>query len=118
MNELVWVKIETTKSSDDIWTFKGQILKAVFEGIISNQLKQGYFKLENVYWIITEYDDYGEEKGRNLRQYGKGKLDALYGDLYLKIEQLVSLAPIDGEAELAKFNTQAKKALSVVTPIR
>ena len=118
MNELIWVKIETTKSSDDVWTFKGQILRAVFEGIISNQLTNGYFKLSNVYWLVTEYDDYGEKTGTTLRQYGKGTLDALHGDLYLKIEQLVSLAPIDGEAELAKFNTQAKKALRVVTPIR
>ena len=118
MNELMWVQIETTKSNDDVWVFKGQVLRAIFEGIISNQLTHGYFRLTNVYWIVTDYDDCGEEKGRSLRQYGKGQYDAHHGDLYLKIEQLVTLAPIDGEAELAKFTTQAKKSLSVVTPIR
>lgn len=37
MEDLIWIKVETTKSNDDIWSFKGKVLRAVFEGIISNQ---------------------------------------------------------------------------------
>ncbi len=92
MNELVWIKVETTKSNDDVWFFKGQVLKAVFEGIISNQLTQGYFKLEKVYWTVTEYDADGNEKEKRLCQYGKEKL--------------------------AKLSPENKKTLSLVTPIR
>ena len=117
MNELVWVRIETTKSNDDVWSLKGQMLRAVFDGIISNQLTHGYFKLENVYWIVTDYDDCGNEKGETLYQYGRDKLKAYRGDLYLKVEHLVSVAPLDGEAELARFDSD-KNNLSLVTPIR
>ncbi|WP_086930892.1 hypothetical protein [Agarilytica rhodophyticola] len=118
MEELMWVKIETTKGNDDIWSFKGQILKAVFEGIISNQLNEGYFKLDKVYWITTNYDDNGDEYGEKLYQYGKGNLKSHRGDTYLKIEHLVTIAPIDGEMELAKFQKDKGKTLSLVSPIR
>ncbi len=118
MEELIWVKIETTKSNDDVWSFKGQILKGVLEGIISNQLMVGYFKLDKVYWISTKYDDYGNEKGEKLIQYGKDKLKAYEGPLYLKIEHLVSIAPIDGEMELARFKKGKENHLNLVTPIR
>ena len=118
MEELIWVKIETTKGNDDVWSFKGQLLKAVFDGIVSNQLTSGYFKLDKVYWITTSYSDDGEDLGENLYQYGKEKFKAYNGDLFLKIEHLVSIAPINGEMELAKFENKETKALSLVSPIR
>lgn len=118
MEDFVWVKIETTKANDDIWSFKGQLLKAVFEGIVSNRLTSGYFRLDKVYWVTVRYDEYGNEKGEKLHQYGKDKLEAYHGDLYLKIEHVVSIAPVNGEMELAKFNKDEVKHLSVVSPIR
>jgi len=118
MDELVWVKVETTKATDDVWSFSGKMLKAVFEGIINNQLTSGYFKLDKVYWVLNTYDDNGNEDGEKLYQYGKDKLKANKGELFLKVEHVVSIAPIDGEMELAKFNKTDEKPLSVVSPIR
>ncbi|GAB1267763.1 hypothetical protein NBRC116493_10160 [Aurantivibrio infirmus] len=116
MEQLRCVKIETTKLNDNVWGYKGQILKAVFEGIVSNQLNAGYFKLDNVYWVSANYDDNGDEKEDQLFQFGKGKLNAYEGSLYLKIEHLVSIAPINGELELAKFNKDKVAYLNLVTP--
>ena len=116
MDELMWVEIETTKANDSIWSFKGQILKAVFEGIVSNQLTRGYFKLDKVYWLSTNYDYPRKGKDEKLHQYGKDKLNAYKGNIYLKIEHVVSISPLDGEMELSKFNKD--KPLSLVTPIR
>lgn len=118
MENLLWVKIETTKAIDDIWSFKGQILKAVFEGIVSNQLTTGYFKLDKVYWTSTKYDEDGNAQGENLYQYGKDRLKAHRGELYLRIEHLVSIAPIHGEMELARFRKFEDNPLSLVVPIR
>lgn len=118
MNGLSWVKIETTKSNDEIWSLKGLISEEIFKGIISNELESGYFKLDQVYWLSPKYDDYGNEQDEELYQYGKGKLKAYKGSLYLKIEHLVSIAPIDGEQELAMYDKAKEKSLSVVTPIR
>ncbi len=118
MDELIWVKVETTKANDDVWWYKGQILKGVFEGIVSNHLATGYFKLDKVYWISQKYDDYGKHKGETLFQYGKDTLKVYEGALYLKIEHLVSIAPIDGEMELGKFDKNKDKPLKLVTPIR
>lgn len=118
MEDLVWIKIETTKSNDDVWSFKGQVLKAVFESIVSNQLTTGYFKLDKVYWVSANYDDEGNRKGESLYQYGKDKLKTHKGELYLKIEHLVSIAPIDGEMELASFKKNKAEHLSLVSPIR
>ena len=118
MDELIWVRIETTKSNNDIWAFKGQISKEVFEGVVCNKLTSGYFKLEKVYWITTQYDDDGNELAEKLYRYGQDKLKAFAGHLYLRIEHLVSIAPIDGELELAEFLTPKQKPLSLVTPIR
>lgn len=118
MEDLVWVKIETTKSNDDVWSLKGQILKAVLEGMVSNQLTIGYFKLAKVYWISNKYDEDGNKQGEQLCQYGKDKLKALKGDLYLRIEHVVSIAPLDGEMELASFKNTETKHLSLVSPIR
>lgn len=118
MEDLMWIKVETTKSNDDIWSFKGKVLRAVFEGIISNQLTSGYFKLDNVYWISAKYDDYGNWSRDTLHQYGKGQWASHYGELYLKIEHLVSIAPIDGEMELAKYQSLESNHLCVVSPIR
>lgn len=119
MNDLVWVKIETTKgTTDGTWSLKGRILKAIFDAIISNQLLSGYFKLDDVYWVSMEYDDFGNEQGEKLYRYGLDKLKAYQGDLFLKIEHLVSIAPIDGELELAMFSKKEEKSLSVVRPIR
>ena len=49
MEELIWVKIETTKGSDDVWSFKGQVVKSIFESIVSGQLTSGFFKMKQVY---------------------------------------------------------------------
>ncbi len=117
MEELIWVKIETTKANDNVWSFKGQMLNGVFEGIVSNQLTLGYFKLDKVYWIMQDYDDSDNQKGEKLYQYGKDKLKAYKGNLYLKIEHLVSIAPIDGEMELSEFKKDKENPLSLVTPI-
>ena len=117
MDELIWIEVETTKSSDTVWLFKGKILQAVFEAIVTNKLKSGYFKLDNVYWTSTTYDDYGNAKGKKINQYGKEKWDAYEGSIYLKIEHLVSISPFDGEKDLAKF-AEKKNPLSVVRPIR
>ena len=118
MEELLWVRIETTKSNDDIWSIKGQILKAIFDGMVSNQLTTGYFKLSKVYWIAATYDEEGNELEEKLYQYGQDKLEAYHGDLYLKIEHLVSIAPIDAERELTRFKKNEDKHLSLVSPIR
>lgn len=118
MADVLWVKIETTKANDDIWSFKGKMERAVFERIIKNRMKSGYFRLDKVYWISSRYDDYGNEKGETLYQYGRENLQALRGDLYLKVEHVVSIAPIDGDMELARFNQPDKKTLCVVSPIR
>lgn len=118
MKDLLWVKIETTKGTDDTWCFKGQIEKTVFNRIVSNKLSQGYFKLDNVYWIINQYDDDSNSQEDILYQYGKDKLDAYNGELFLRIEHLVSIAPIDGEKELARLNKNDRSHLSLVTPIR
>lgn len=118
MEELVWVEVETTKANDSVWTFKGQILSAVFEAIVSNQLTSGYFKLDKVYWISSRYDDYRNKREEKLCQYGKDKLKAYKGNIYLRIEHLVSISPFDGEMELARFNKESESHLSVVTPIR
>lgn len=118
MENFVWVEIETTKANDSVWSFKGKMLKAVFEGIASNQLTVGYFKLDKVYWVSTKYDDYRNKKGDKLCQYGKDKLKVYKGDMYLRIEHVVSISPIDGELELSKFAKGEEKHLSLVTPIR
>lgn len=117
MNELIWVKIETTKGNDDVWSFKGTLERAVFANIVSNQLTTGYIKLSDVYWTINRYDNKGDSIGEDLYQYGKGELSVYHGELYLKIDHLVSIAPINGEEEIAKFTKSEKKHLSVVTPI-
>jgi len=67
---------------------------------------------------MPEYDDNGNEAGETLLQYGKGDFFAYAGDLYLKIEHLVGIAPIDGDIELAKYADKDKNQLSVVVPIR
>jgi len=118
MKEMIWVRIETTKGNEDIWSLKGQIECSVFDAIVNNCQATGYFKLSKVYWINTAYDDYGNAKGEKLYEYGKGKLAAYHGDLYLRVEHVVSIAPIDGESELARYRKKEEPPLSVVSPIR
>ena len=119
MDTQIWVDIETTKSTDGLWTLKGQIQKTVFDGVISNQLTKGYIKLEKVYWTSSTYDEYGNPQGEKLTEYGgHGKLKDYLGDMYLKVEHIVSVSPIDGEAELARFKKAEEKHLSVVSPIK
>lgn len=119
MDNLIWVKVETTKATDDIWSFKGQLPSTVFDAILSNQLTRGFIKLDKVYWINTKYDDYGNEDGLELCEYGeKGRLEAYRGDLFLKVEHLVSIAPLDREIDVARFKGKEEKHLSVVCPIR
>ena len=119
MENLVWVDIETTKATNRVVGYKGQIQKSVFEGIVSNQLTSGYIKLDKVYWTSAKYDDFGSPDGEELFQFGsKGNFIAYLGETFLKIEHLVSISPIDGEADLERFKKNAEKHLSVVSPIR
>ncbi|WP_018415654.1 hypothetical protein [Teredinibacter turnerae] len=118
MSETIWVKIETTKGNDDVWSFKGLMWQRDFEKITSNEQRDGYFQLNKVYWISTIYDDSGNSEEEKLYQYGKGKLEAFRGDLYLKVEHLVSIAPIDGASELERYQKRQNSPLRAVTPIR
>jgi len=118
MKELMWIRIETNKSNDDLWSLKGQILKSDFERIVSNEMTSGYFRLERVYWISSALDEYGDNQEEKLYEYGKDNFKAYSGDLYLKAEHLISIAPIDGEMELERFRKTEEKPLSLVSPIR
>lgn len=119
MEETIWVEIETTKSTDEVWTFKGQMQKVVFDGIVSNRLASGYLKLDKVYWIAGSYDENGNRVGDKLFEYGEGnKLKAYRGDMYLKIENLVSISPIDVVMDKARVKKPDEKHLSLVSPIK
>ncbi len=119
MEQYIWVEFESNKSTDGIWTIKGQIQKSVFDGIVSNQLTKGYVKLDRVYWVSTQYDDYGDPDGQKLTKYGgEGKHKDYRGDIYLKVEHIISVSPIDGEAELARFEKEKVSPLRVVTPFK
>ena len=119
MNEELWVEIETTKSTDGIWAIKGKIDALIFSDIVSNKMSTGYFKLDNVYQTSMTYDEYGNREGEKLFKYGESdRFQAYLGTLYLKVENLVSLARIDGESDLNRFKTSNDKHLSVVLPLR
>ncbi|TVZ37323.1 hypothetical protein P886_1664 [Alteromonadaceae bacterium 2753L.S.0a.02] len=118
MENTIWVQIETTKANDSVWSFKGEMSQRDFKAITDNRRSNGYFKLDKVYWISSSYDDCGNEKGGTLYQYGQENLRAFRGELYLRIEHLVSIAPIDAELDLESFKAAQQKHLSVVTPIR
>lgn len=118
MEDLIWVKIETTKGNNDVWSFKGQVVKSIFENIVSGQLTSGFFKMQEVYWIVTNYSNDGSNQGKELYQYGKGELKAYRGDMYSRIDHLVTIAPIDGEMEIAQYDKDKGKHLSVVSDIR
>lgn len=118
MEELIWVKIETNKGNDDVWSFKGQVIKSIFESIVSGQLTSGFFKMQQVYWIVHNYNDEGTKQGKELYQYGRGELKAYRGEMYSRIDHLVTIAPIDGEMELAQYDKEKGKHLSIVSDIR
>lgn len=117
MNDVLWVKIETTKGGREVWVIRGRIAQSVFEDIVANRVQQGYFRVDEVYWITPDYDDQGNDCGDKIVQYGEGDLDAHKGDLYLKVEHLISLAPIDGEMEIAKLQKKDQPHLSLVSPL-
>lgn len=118
MDKLIWVKIETTRGTDEIYSFKGQLLEAVFNSIVSNQVASDYIQLNKTYWISTSYDDDGNKVGEKLFEYGVTEhLKAYRGDIFLRIEHVVSIAPIDAEVDTAAFKKQ-RDHLSVVSPIK
>lgn len=117
MSTLVWVKIETNKAADDIWTFKGQMREEVFNAIISNQRTEGYFELLNTYWTAYEYDDNGNNLGEQIYEYGTtGRLKPYKGNCFLRVEHLVSITPLDGDMDKSRFKKH-KRPKGVVTPI-
>ncbi len=118
MNTLIWVRLETTKGTGEIWTFKGQVLETVFTDVVSNNQTSGYFELHNTYWTSLSYDDEGNSLGETLFEYGgEDRLKPFNGSCFLKIEHVVSITPIDGEMDKARFK-KPKNPLSVVRPIQ
>lgn len=118
MENKLWIQVETTKSTDETWTFKGLIEQSVFDAITSNKVSSGYFKLERVYWISSFYDEHGNRKGDRLYEYGgEGRLKAFKGDLHLKVDDLVSLAPIDAEVDKARVKVANKEHLAAVVEL-
>jgi hypothetical protein len=104
--EAVWVELETNKGEDHYHdevklscSYRGMISLSDFNRILDNPSDPGFVKLERVYWIENV-----ERRGKKINIYPiRFGYDYIYrnflGSIFLRINQIVALSPIDGKKE-------------------
>jgi hypothetical protein len=103
----IWVEVETNKGEDHYHegvkltcSYRGLFSISDFNRILDHSADSAFVKLERVFWI-----DERRWEGRQLRitpiRFGHdGVYKNFLGPLFLRISQIVALAPIDGEKDL------------------
>lgn len=95
MHLKTWVEIETTKGTQFITSYRGQIDTEKLQLYISGQLTDTFIKLERVYWVNDSaqtdpapiYIAYGSSQ---TRYYD------FVGDIYLKPEHICCISTLHG----------------------
>ncbi len=100
----LWIKIETNKGTPEISSYRGKIRRSIFKALINNKLATGFIKLSNVYWTSVEWNENTETSEEHLTRYGKpGEYATFTGDLYLRVEHIDAVSPLDGPKDLRRF---------------
>jgi len=103
----VWVEVETNKGEDHYHegmkltcSYRGLLSLSDFNRILDHSADSAFVKLERVYWI----DDQRWE-GKQLRitpvRFGHEHIYKNFlGPIFLRINQIVAVAPIDGKKDM------------------
>lgn len=103
----IWVEIETNKGEDHFHegikltcSYRGLLSASDFNRILDHSADSAFIKLERVYWID---DRKWEGKQLHITPVRFG-CDHIYknflGPIFLRINQIVAIAPIDGEKDM------------------
>lgn len=91
-----WYEIETTKGTQTILNYRGRCDEALVEKIVSGEVKTGWLEIQNAYYTEERWD---EEQGFLevfIRKLGRDGANVnLSGVKFLRIEQIVSIAPME-----------------------
>jgi hypothetical protein len=102
----LWVELETNKGEDHIdggikltCSYRGLLSFSDFKRLLKHSSDTSFVKLEQVYWIDSPVVENGQLRISPVR-FGH---DYIYrhflGPLFLRINQIVAVAPIDGEKD-------------------
>jgi len=112
----LWVELETNKGEDHYHegvkltcSYRGLLSVAHFNRILDHPSDSGFIKLERVYWIDS-HSWSGEKLNINPIRFGH---DSIYknflGAIFLRINQIVAIAPINGEKDIKWIERASKK---------
>jgi hypothetical protein len=103
----IWVEVETNKGEDHYHegvkltcSYRGLLSISDFNRILDHSADSAFVKLERVYWI-----DDRKWEGKQLRiipvRFGHDYLyKNFFGPIFLRINQIVAIAPIDGQKDM------------------
>jgi hypothetical protein len=103
----LWVELETNKGEDHIdggvkltCSYRGLLSVSDFKRLLKHSSDTSFVKLERVYWIDGRVMEEGQLRISPVR-FGH---DYIYrnflGPLFLRINQIVAIAPIDGKEDM------------------
>lgn len=111
--ETNWYEIETHKGSRQVVNYRGQCDAGVVERIVSGELSKGWLRMDTVYWAEEHWDDQQQFHQIVVRKYGRdGAYKNFDGTLYVRIEDLVSIAPLKRADRDEDFNEDPGWGLS------
>jgi hypothetical protein len=109
------VELETNKGENHYHegvkltcSYRGLLSMADFNRIIDNPSDTGFVKLERVYWIDEEELDGKKFNIWPVRFGHDDDYKNFLGPLFLRINQVVAIAPIDGEKDMKWIKSAAR----------
>jgi hypothetical protein len=104
--EGIWVELETNKGEDHYHegvkltcSYRGILSHSDFDRILDHSSDSTFIKLERVYWIENRKWN-GERLNITPIRFGHENVYKNFlGPIFLRINQIVALAPIDGAKE-------------------
>lgn len=118
MNDKLWIEIETNKRPDHVMdgpklprAYRGSIDEKIFQSVLDEPESRRFIKLDNVYWIDAARWVYGDLMVSPVRLGRDGIYQHFRGALYLRVCDIATIAPLDGNEDREWMDSEAKARL-------
>ena len=104
LSDPIWVEIEVHEDDDGLNCYSGLASRELIEQIVNGSVdrERTFLRLDHMFWTKTNKETEWESASREVVEYGKGKNGNYKGSIYIRVDRIYLLSPLNGGADLQR----------------
>ncbi len=104
LSDPIWIEVEVHEDDDGLNCYSGLANKELIDKIVSGSVERDrtFLRLDHVFWTKTKKETEWGSATREVVEYGKGGNGNYKGSIYIRVDRIFLLSPLNGGAELQR----------------